>query len=85
MFVPSGSLPIVSTSAPSCSNALRRDSGVRAVRAVDRDAQAGEVGAEALEHVLEVAVDGDADAVDLAAAGRGRVEQRLDLLLGRVA
>src|SRR5581483_10857389 len=51
---------------------------------VDRDAQAAEIGAEALEHVLEVAVDGDADAIDLTAAARRRVEQRLDLLLGRV-
>ena len=46
----------------------RRDIGVRTVRAVDRDAQTAEVGAEALEHVLEVAVDGDVDVVDLAAA-----------------
>ncbi len=61
-----------------------RDAGVRAVRAVDRDAQAGQVGAEALEHVLEVALHSDADTVDLAAARRGRVEQRLDLLLRRV-
>ena len=59
----------------------RRDVRVRAVRAVDGDAQAAEVRAEALEHVLEVAVDGDADVIDLTAAGRGRVEQRLDLLL----
>ena len=35
--------------------------------------------------MLEVAVDGDVDVVDLAAAGRRRVEERLDLLLGRVA
>ena len=52
MLEPFGSLPIASTSAPSCSNAPRREAGVRAVRAVDRDAQAGQVRAEALEHVL---------------------------------
>ena len=63
---------------------LRREPGVGAVRAVDRDPKAGEVGAEALEHVLEVAVRSDLDAVDLAAAGRRPVEQRLDLLLGGV-
>ena len=34
--------------------------------------------------MLEVTVDGDADVIDLAAAGRRRVEQRLDLLLCRV-
>ena len=63
---------------------LRRETGVGAVRAVDGDAKAGEVGAEALEDVLEVAVRGDLDAVDLATAGGGAVEERLDLLLGAV-
>ena len=47
---------------------LRRDPGVGAVGAVDGDPQAGEVGAEALDDVLEVAVGGDLDAVDRAAA-----------------
>ena len=63
---------------------LRGDPGIGAVGAVDRDPEAGEVGAEALEHVVEVAVGVDADAVDRPAAAFGRVEQRLDLLLGRV-
>ncbi len=63
---------------------LRREAGVGAVRAVDRDAEAAEVGAEALENVLEVAVRRDLDAVDLAAAARRLVEKRLDLLLGGV-
>ena len=63
---------------------LRRETGVGAVRAVDGDAKAGEVGAEALEDVLEVAVRGDLDAVDLATAGSRAVEERLDLLLGAV-
>ena len=54
-----------STSAPSSLERLRRDARVGAVRAVDGDAQAGEVGAEALEHVLEIAVGRDVDAVDL--------------------
>ena len=70
MFVPSGSLPIAVDLGAELLERLRREAGVRAVRAVDGDAQAGEVGAEALEHVLEVAVDRDLDAVDLAAAGR---------------
>ena len=45
-----------------------------------------EVGAEALEDVVEVAVDGDLEVVDLAALRvlRRRVEQRLDRLLVRV-
>ena len=46
----------------------RRYAGVRAVRAIDRDAQAGEVGAKPLDHVLEVALCREADAIDLAAA-----------------
>ncbi len=63
---------------------LRRDARICAVRAVDGDAEAAEVAPEALDDVLEIAVRGDADAVDLLRArlaGR-RVEQRLDLLLG---
>ena len=59
----------------------RCDPGVGAVRAIDGDPKARQVAAEPLEHVLEVAVDRDLDAVDCAAAGRRRVEQRLDLLL----
>ena len=55
----------------------RGDAGVRAVRAVDCDAHPGEVCAEALEHMLEIAVDGNVDAVDLAAAGRGRNWEQL--------
>src|SRR5205807_9944186 len=51
------------------------------VRAVDADAQAREVRAEALEHVLEIAVGRDADLVDVAAVRPAQVEQRLDLLL----
>ena len=61
---------------------LRREARIGAVRAVDPDAEAAEVGPEALEHVLEVAVCGHLDPVDLAAAGCRAVEQRLDLLLG---
>src|SRR5581483_6953601 len=71
-----------------CSELLecaRRDVRICAVRAVDRDAEPAQIGAEALEHVLEVAVDRDADTVDLTAAGRGRVEQPLDLLLDGIA
>ena len=50
-----------------------------------RDPQAVEVGAEALDDVLEVAVERDVDAVDAARLRRRRrVEERLDLLLLRV-
>jgi hypothetical protein len=63
---------------------LRRDPRVRAVRAVDDDAQPVELAAEALEHVLQVALRGDAHAVDRAAARAVGGEQRFDLLLGGV-
>ena len=64
---------------------LRREARVGAVRAVDGDPQPGQVGAEALEDVLEVRVGRDLDVLDrpLVDAGR-RGEQLLDLLLGRV-
>ena len=62
----------------------RSEAGVGAVRAVDPDPEAGQVRPEALDDVLEVAVGRDADPVDLAAADRGSVEERLDLLLGLV-
>ena len=64
---------------------VRREPGVGAVRAVDGDPQAAQVGAEALEDVLQVRVGGDLDVLDrpLVDAGR-RGEQLLDLLLGRV-
>ena len=52
--------------------------------AVDDDAQTVELAAEALEHVLEVALGGDADVVGAAAAAFRRVQQSLDLLLRRV-
>src|SRR6266540_49581 len=63
----------------------RRDLAVGAVGAVDADLEAGEVRAEALDDVIEVAVVRNADAIDLAAARCSRVEQRLDLLLVLVA
>ena len=47
----------------------RRQAGVRAVRAVDADAQRRQVRAEAIDDVLEVAVHRDADVVDGAPAG----------------
>ena len=56
MFEPSGRSPIACTSAPSRSNALGGEARVGAVGAVDDDAQPGEVGAEVLEHVVEVAL-----------------------------
>ena len=64
---------------------LRCEPGVRAVRAVDHDAQPAQIGAEPLEDVLQVGVGRDLDVLDasLVDAGR-RSEQRLDLLLGRV-
>ena len=65
---------------------LRRDRRVRAVRAVDGELQAGEIAAEALHDVADVARADHLEVVDapfLLAAGR-RLEQGLDLLLGRV-
>ena len=63
---------------------LRREAGVRAVCAIHADPQALEVGSESFDDVLQVAVRGDADFVDLAAAGCRLVEERLDLFLLRV-
>ena len=58
---------------------------VRAVRAVDDDREPVEVGAEAVEHVVDVASRSRPRRLSTApGARRGRVEQRLDLLLGRV-
>src|SRR5260370_13615441 len=54
---------------------------IRAVCAVDRNAQPMHIGAETLEDVLEITVCRDVDSIDLAAAARRRGEQRLDLLL----
>ena len=63
----------------------RRDPRVGPVGAVDHELQTGEVGAEALDDVVEVALLGDVHVVDLAGApGEGDVEECLDLLLGRV-
>ena len=45
------------------------------------DAQAGEIGPESLDDVLQVAVRRDGDLVDLAAPRRRLVDQRLDLFL----
>ena len=60
---------------------LRCEPGVGAVRAIDADAQAAEIGAESFDDVLQIAVCRDAHLVDVAASrGRG-VEQRLDLFL----
>src|SRR6185503_19922490 len=68
---------------PELLEGARRDRGVSAVRAVDTDAQPGEVGAESLETEVEIAVDGDFEVVDLPAlrVARRRLEQRLDRLL----
>ena len=64
---------------------LRREPGVRAVRAVDGDPQPGQIGAEALDDVLEVRVGRDLDVLDLPLVDPGRRgEQLLDLLLGHV-
>ena len=70
MFVPSGSAPIVVTTAPSCSNARGAISQYAPFAQSTPMLQARQVGAEALDDVLEVAVVGDADPVELAAAGR---------------
>ena len=85
MFVPSGSAADRRHVGAEPLEGLRRDPRVGAVGAVDDDPEPGEVGAEALDDVLEVAVGRDADAVDRLRCVRSRrVEQRLDLLLGRV-
>src|SRR5439155_27196349 len=59
---------------------LRRDPRVRAVCTVDADLQTGEIGAGALDDVLEVAIGRYTDFVDVASASRCGIEQRLDLL-----
>ena len=84
MFAPSGSTPIAVTSAPSCSNARGAISLYAPFAQSTPIFRPVEIRAEPLDDVLEVAVGRNADAVDLAAARRSGVEQRLDLLLGRV-
>ncbi len=54
MFVPSGVLPIACTRAPSRSNASGREIRVGPVRAVDHQLEAGQVGAEVLDDVVDV-------------------------------
>ena len=84
MFWPSGAAAIGSDLRAELLERLGRDARVRAVRTVDRDPQAAEVGPEPLDDVLEVAVGGDAHAVDRAGRlGGRRLEERFDLLLGR--
>ena len=86
MFVPFGFNADCDNLRPAVLERPRRDRRVRAVGAVDSDPQPDEVGAEAVEHVVEVAVDRDLEVVDLPELGIARlgVEQRLDLLLLRV-
>ena len=81
MFVPSGRAADRGHLGAEAREGLRCELRVGAVGTVDRDPQAGEIGAEPLDDVLEIAVGGDADVIDAAAAGPGRLEQRLDLLL----
>src|SRR4029453_9255944 len=59
----------------------RRKAREGAVRAVDADPQAREVGAEALDDVREVRLRGVAEALGGSTARCVRVEERLDLLL----
>src|SRR4051812_34175356 len=71
-----------------CAEALeraRRDLGVSTVCAVDADAQPREIGAESVDHVLQIAVSCNLDVIDRAAPRRVGVEERFDLLLARVA
>ena len=83
MFVPSGSIPIAVTSAPSSSKARGAIHEYAPFAQSTPMPQPLEVGAEAVEDVVEVAVDGDLEVVDLAVLHvlRRRVEQRLDRLL----
>ena len=50
----------------------------------DGNAETAQIGAEAIENVIEVAVRGNLHAVDLTAALGRSVEERLDLLLRRI-
>ena len=59
----------------------RSDVGERAVRAVDPDPEAGEIGPEGVDDVRDVALPRVVGTLDGAAAGAGCVEQCLDLLL----
>ena len=85
MFSPSGAFAIAVTSAPSRSNALGRDAAVGAVRAVDGDPEPAEIGAEAVEHVVEIALDRAVEPLDRASVRRsaGLVDSAsISLLLG---
>ena len=86
MFVPSGSFADRVHLGAEPLERARREARVRAVRAVERDPQPAQVGAEVREHVLEVAVGRRRPSrpTSPGSARGGRVEQRLDLLLGRV-
>ena len=58
----------------------RRELEERAVRAVDRDVEAGEVGAEPLDDVVQVALAGAFEVLDGPVVPRQRIEKPLDLL-----
>jgi hypothetical protein len=66
------------------SEGFGRDRGIGAVGAIDRQLEPAQVGAKALEDVLEVAVGRHLDVIDRAAAGGLGVHQRLDLELDSV-
>ena len=59
----------------------RREVRERAVRAVDADPEAGEIRAEVRDDMVEIRIRGVVEGLDRSAAGRRRVEERLDLLL----
>ncbi len=59
----------------------RREAGVRAVRAVDAEPKSRQVGAEAFDHVSEIALRRVLEPLDRASVVGRRVQQRLDGLL----
>ena len=69
------------TSAPRLANASRSELDHRSVRAVHADTQAGQIGAEVPDDMVEVALARRVVPLDRASPALGGVEERFDLLL----